>query len=454
MLLSYHFPPGQATGALRWQKLAPFLYSAGFGLDVVTVAPPWVKATDWSRMAELPPGTRVFGVRAGPHWIERLENDLWGEVQRLRRWRRSGDRAVVERPGLPRTDLVPKGSVRWRWWAVQDYRRAYAAWLAQARQRVWSDAAERLARRIVTAASHVGVVSCGPPHLAHHAGWRVAGAAGLPFIMDMRDPWTASPSVLKTVASPVWVWLTGRYERLAIERAALVVTTTAAHAAALVGRYPALAGRTVTVLNGYDEEPLPPRREERIFRVRYAGSIYIDRDPRPLFRAVARVVAETGARPEDLRVEFLGHVEQFGGVSLQRLAAGEGVEAYVGVEASRPRREAMDFLAQAALLLSLPQSVRLAIPSKVFEYMRFAAWLLVLAEPESATAAVLEGTGADVVSPEDVDGMVAILRRRFDQWRHGQRPAPLATNRFSRRVQAGILVEALSQMLRRTAGGA
>jgi len=52
----------------------------------------------------------------------------------------------------------------------------------------------------------------------------------------------------------------------------------------------------------------------------------------------------------------------------------------------------------------------MAIPSKVFEYMRYEAWLLALAEPRSATAQLLRDTPADVVRPDDVDALAGVLR--------------------------------------------
>ena len=53
------------------------------------------------------------------------------------------------------------------------------------------------------------------------------------------------------------------------------------------------------------------------------------------------------------------------------------------------------------------------VPAKLFEYVRFDSWLLVLAEPRSATAQLFRGTTADVVAPNDVDGMADVIERRY-----------------------------------------
>ena len=110
----------------------------------------------------------------------------------------------------------------------------------------------------------------------------------------------------------------------------------------------------------------------------------------------------------------------------------------------------MEFLAQSTMLVSLPQDSDLAIPAKIFEYVQFSAWLLALATPESAAGLLLDGSGADRVSPDDVNGIAAVLRDRVQQFRAGIRPPRLADHdsRFSRRTQAKHLLDAIEGVTR------
>ena len=96
--------------------------------------------------------------------------------------------------------------------------------------------------------------------------------------------------------------------------------------------------------------------------------------------------------------------------------------------------------------MSLPQYAHLAIPAKLFEYVQFDAWLLVLAERGSATELLFRGTAADVVQPDDVDSMAAIIRERFEQFRHGDRPRALNRDgAFNRERQAELLMDVLDR---------
>ena len=88
------------------------------------------------------------------------------------------------------------------------------------------------------------------------------------------------------------------------------------------------------------------------------------------------------------------------------------------------------------------------IPAKIFEYARFDAWLLALANPGSATAALLRDTGADVVSPYDVDAIAAVIRARYAAFASGGRPErPRLPERYSRRAQAQLLFDELERRL-------
>jgi hypothetical protein len=96
------------------------------------------------------------------------------------------------------------------------------------------------------------------------------------------------------------------------------------------------------------------------------------------------------------------------------------------------------------MLVVLPQKTRLAIPAKVFEYARFPAWVLALAETDSATADVLRENVADIVASSDTEGIAAVIGQRFDEWRGGVRARPLTRfTHLSRQTQARLLFDAI-----------
>jgi hypothetical protein len=89
----------------------------------------------------------------------------------------------------------------------------------------------------------------------------------------------------------------------------------------------------------------------------------------------------------------------------------------------------------------------MTLPAKLFEYTRFDAWLLALADSKSATARLLEGTDADVVAAGDTDGMEKVIAERYAEFRAGVRPVALNRDgRFDRTTQSARLFDALEEL--------
>ena len=448
LLLSYFFPPSQAVGALRWQKFATHLAERGIGLDVVTQHPDEVASRDDTRLEELPAGTRVYGARQPRLAIDTLEAALLD----LRRRRRKGEAKPTATtspagggdPG-ERVTSRTRAEILSAGYSGTGPRLAYHALGAATRSRGWGRAAGDIARALLREGGYAGLISCGPPHEGHITAARVAAAAGLPLILDLRDPWALVERLPSHLASPLWYLMAERGERFAFSSAALIIANTERSRQAMATTHPRLADCILCVMNGCDEDIETAPVASTRFLIAYAGSVYLDRDPRPLFRAASVVIDELRLTPRDFGIEFMGRVQSYGGKSLSEIAGEEGVAEFVRMHSVRPRREALAFLGGAAMLLSLPQDSEMAIPSKVFEYMQYDAWLLAMAEPESATGMLLQGlSDADVVSPEDPERLAAVIRSRYLTFREGGRATRLSRMpRFTRRHQAALLCDAL-----------
>jgi hypothetical protein len=439
LLISYHFPPDPAIGSLRWQKFARHAAERGWGLDVIMRDDASIAAPDPERLADLPPGVRRIGVAVRPFWFEGLEARL------AKLYRRVRPRAPVNE-SVPVADVAPAGDVR-------GMLRAYFSYVAHRRQRRWAADAASAARAIIDPDVHRCVIGGGPPYSGCIAGRMVARTTALPLVTDLRDPWSLIQRVPESTASPLNLALRRREERMTMKASALVVMNSAPIGDAMRRLYPET--RIIDVANGYDDETMPATVERQRFIIAYAGTVYLDRDPRTLYHALARVVRTLGLTPSDIGIEFMGTVERTDGVSLEERAAAAGVGAFVRLNATRSRSEAMQFLARAPMLLMLPQDADMVIPGKIYEYMRFDSWLLVLAEAQSATAVLLRGTSAHVVSATDIDAIEAAIAQRYLQFVAGERATPLAEDaRFSRSARAAEFFDALDSVLTPGSAGA
>jgi glycosyltransferase involved in cell wall biosynthesis len=442
LLITMAFPPDQSIGALRWEKLAKYVAERGWGLDVVTIDPSCLQSPDPRRLDELPCGVRAYGVPPATSWIDRM-GPVAHAVNRWVRARR-GAAGISARPAS-----LNRAEMRWTFRNPRELVRAYHTCVDYARTRRWAREAASLALRLVEPGVHRAIVTTGPPHMAHEAGRLVARATDLPLVLDMRDPWSLVQRLPEDLASPIYRRLAAWYERRAVAQAALVAANTEPFRLAMCERYPDARERLLTVMNGCDE-PVPASRHGTRFVIAYAGTVYLDRDPRLLFRATGRVIHELALGPSQIGIEFMGQMDEFWRGAVAEIAREEGVAPFLSLHSPRPRREALEFLAEATLLVSLPQDSDMAIPGKIFEYLQFDAWVLALTTPESATGRLLEGTAAHVVAPDDLDGMASVIGERYRQFTRGTSPTRVATNgRFSRREQARRLLDAIDACTRR-----
>jgi len=99
LLVSYHFPPAETAGALRWQQLSHHALRRGFALDVITRDPGRLDDAGENILARLPDGIRLFGVPDRALLIARIEKRLLSLRRRLRE--RFATRSAQARSAAP-----------------------------------------------------------------------------------------------------------------------------------------------------------------------------------------------------------------------------------------------------------------------------------------------------------------------------------------------------------------
>lgn len=433
LLISHHAPPSNEVGALRWARMARLFAERGWGFDILAADPSSLTNRNDELMGGLPAGTRLFGI---PRTRPRLDRFVGG-LARGRRWVQESLIGAAPRHDGADTGLAPRRQDGWH-----RVLNAFHAWREIAEEGAWARAAAEAGRQLFDPAVHRWIVSSGPPHMSHEGGRLLSVWTGLPLVTDFRDAWRFQEWV---PLGPAWIRLAARHEARVVRQSTLVVANVEPVRVLMQQAYP--DARVITVTNGIDEERVAPAAPAGKFIIGYPGTIYVGRDPTPLFRAMAGLVASHGLSPENIGLEFMGHsgpaVERW----LRELAGEHGLEKFLAIHPGAPRPAALEFMSRCAALVAFQQGSDLAVPAKIFEYMQFSAWLLVLAGPKSATAELLRGTHAEVVDPEGTARLQAILAARYEAFRAGERPTALVTQeRFSRRHQAGRLLDAIEAL--------
>lgn len=441
LLVSVAYPPNAEVGALRWQKIAQSARARGWTIDVILVDPTDASLREAGRLQEVPPGARLFDVPVRDVAVQRVE-------ARVRQLLRAARRVPAEAPVDAAADEGQGRAAR-----AGTVGRLLRSYRARVHFAQWNDWAARAAAAGIALARETDyqvIVSSGPPHAAHEAARRIAVAAKRPLVIDLRDPWLSDDVEPPALRGARWRAVTAADESRAVHQAALVVVNTDSCRQLMADRYPRLRERFLTVMNGADPDvaaaaPAAPAAGAT-FVISHTGSLYSGRDPRILFRAVAAVVQRLHLRPGDLRIHFMGD-DVYEGRALMTLAGESGVAPFTTCEGRRPRAEALALIRASAMVVLLPQQHVHSIPGKVFEYVQLAAWPLVLADRGSATELLLRDSGADVLAPDDLEGVAGAIERRYHAFRRGERAIPLnADGRFNRDRQTSRLLDALDSI--------
>lgn len=425
------FPPRTSVGAARWEGFAPFLESAGWEMDVVMEDPHDIATPDWGRLERLSAGLRVAT-------CERHRPDWYQSIRRLR----------GARPLTPESAKASNGAV-----AHTEQSGLGAALREIMNHVVRASESRTLVHDLAATASaiadtrHKVVVSSGPSHYMHVAAATVSRKHNIPHIVDLRDPWARVGS--KTSLDILLADDEMRsHEADTLQRASLIITNTNAAAEVLGGRFPQLRDRILCIPNGSDVQPvLAPEQWPSVFQIAHAGSLYLDRDPRPFMRAVASVRNKLNLGASDLRVVFMGPVARIGGESLGELATTAGIGDLFEDRASGTRDEARQLMRDSLMAVAFQGETKTQIPAKIFEYVSFPLWVLALVGTDSATADLLAGSDALVFDIDDEDKTADAIERCYLLFRDGRMPRPAGYDgRYSRERQADRLIVELRKL--------
>lgn len=429
LFVAAFFPPINAVGSIRPAKIAKYLPEHGWEPTVLTVD------RFVSRPATMPleiPVARVvrarfvdplgLGIRAarGDAGPSAAAADGIAEGQRA-----PARHAIRRRVYDLARRLVPVNAVR-----VPD------------RLMPWYPAAVRQGGRLLAGGGFDALLSTSPPPTAQLVASTLAHRSGLPWVADMRDPWTTD---LTQRRREPWQSLEAALERRTMGRATTIVTVSEILADAFAARF----GRPcLSIPNGFDADlpDAPAPSPLGHLTITYTGSVYTGlQDPTPLLAALATLRASGQLDPGQLTLRVYGNDRG----DLPALAAAHGVADFIAFHDAVPHPEAMlrQREGHALLHLGFPDPAMAGYYSlKVFEYLQAQRPFLALGRAGGIVDRLLRECGVGRVL-ETADEVAAQLVAWRDELAatgtlsyHGHRDAIL---RYHFRQLAGAFARAL-----------
>lgn len=408
LMVAFHYPPCfGSSGVHRTLKFSRYLKDHAWQPIILTAHPRAYAKTSSQQLGEIPAGipvTRAFALDTPRHL------PVLGKSLRAR--------------ALPD---------RWSSW-----------WLGAV------PAGLRLVRR-----HHPAVLwSTFPVATAHLIGLTLRRLTGLPWVADFRDSMTEDDFPVDPGTRRIYRWI----ERQAVQSASRLIFTAPSARAMYHARYPELSpSRSLVIPNGYDEVDFSglPARDVRPspargpIRIVHAGLIdEEERDPRALFRALARLRRDGQISPETVQVELRapGSDDYY-----NRIIKDLGVEGLVRVLPALAYHDVLrDCAAASALLVLQGESCNHQIPAKAYEYLRLGKPILALTSAAGDTAALLAECGGvsmvDLLDEEAIHGALLLFFASLRAGTHAL-PDPGRTARYARHNQARDLAACLSQVV-------
>jgi glycosyltransferase involved in cell wall biosynthesis len=407
LMVAFQFPPmSGSSGLLRVLKFCRYLPEFGWTPTVVTARPQMYEEVNERQLELIPSGLdviRCFGLDTKRHL------------------------SILGR--YPRLLALPDAWVSWSLTAIP--------------------AALRTIRRKKTDV----IFTTFPIASAMWIGLVLHHLSGKPWIVDLRDSMTEDNYPQDRVTWRVWRWL----ERQAIRHASLILFTAPSAIQMYRQRYPQLAEERCLLLpNGYDEEDfarLPvgvfarsPRT--RPFLLLHSGVVYPEeRNPRPFFRALARLKREGRISGRTLNVNFRAPgFEDVYAKEIREL----GLDDVVYLLPRIAYAQALDeYVASDAFLLMQAANCDRQVPAKTYEYLRIGKPILALTTETGDTASVLRQVGgATIASLENEEAICRSLPEFIEAVTTKKHPLPTpeVVRGFARRNLAKLLATCLDQL--------
>ncbi len=369
LAIAYYYPPYSGPGATRASKMTKYLAHAGWQSTVLTVD-----------QEDLPLGTDLEIPPSAVHRVRQMADV------------KSVARLFVRARGVERQEqLVPgartNSQLLWRlgllYRNVVCFPDPQVGWLfPAAREGV------RLARQLRPDI----IFSSSFPNTSHLVGAWVSFRTGIPWVAELRDPWTDNHNYRRM---PVLRSVERVLERLVLGRAVALVTVSERWAETLKTRF---AKPVSVVPNGYDPADYPETVERgSTFTLVYTGTYYNGKqDVGPLFGAVAALSRSGQITPETFRIRFVGHYLR----AITAQAESASVLPFVSVEPPVTYLESLKLQRGASALLLFdwgdPQE-KGCYTAKIYEYIGARRPILSIGPHDTVVADLLRTTSAGTV---------------------------------------------------------
>lgn len=263
------------------------------------------------------------------------------------------------------------------------------------------------------------VFTSSPPHSLQLIGLILKEKTKLPWIADLRDPWT-DIRFYQYIRRPFCTEKIDQFfEKKVLNSADHLITVSPSLASQFREKGRMQEDSKISVLpNGFDEADyvnLSIKKTSK-FQIIHAGNLLDHQNPDVLWQSLQRLSQEIPDFKKELKIRFIGRIHKTVAETLQQFGLTDNVE----VQPFMPHRLLLQEILNAAVLLVVIPNVennKGIVTGKLFEYIGSGRPILVIGPPNGDAADIVTRISNSAISDyADIDCCTEIIKTMYNAW--------------------------------------
>ena len=431
LIITYYFPPAGGPGVQRVLKFIKYLPEFGWNPVVITVKNGDFPATDPSLFEDVPDNVPVYRIPALEPY--KLYRKLTGKdaqetipVGVLSREKQNSPLEKLSK-WIRANLFIPDARIGW---IFPVYRRA---------------------THLIRKHNIDAILSSSPPHSLQLSAKMLAKKFKLPWIADLRDPWTEIYYYQHLKRFPISNQLDIKMEKSVLKNADSVTTVSPQ----LIKQFKSKAtGSYFFIPNGFDETDINTTdaiEKDGLFTLSYIGNFKSNQNIKELWKALSEIVQGNQDFAQNFKLKLTGKIHPDIMESLNIF----GLDEHLSTEDYVPHSVAVTRMKMASLLLfPIPQAAdnKGILTGKIFEYLASGSPLLSIGPPDGDAAKIIkEVDGGPMFDYNEKEGIKKYILKCFRKWQKNSLeklcPNPDKVKTYNRRELTRQLAQQLNNLV-------
>lgn len=402
LILTYYWPPSGGPGSMRILKFTRHLREAGWESIVLTVKKGEYPFSDPDLLVQVPKDLTVHRTRCM-------------EPFTVYRWL----------TGSNRNRALPEGILTFQ---NQSNRERLSAWiranLIVPDARIgWLPFAVSQGLKILHKEKIDLLFTSSPPHSLQLTGLLLKKITGIPWIADLRDPWSDIFFYTFTRRNPLTGFCDTYLQELTLKNTDHITTVSPGLAESFSHKISKPKNHFSVLYNSFDETDFmnSVRIDQGIFRILFAGNLIEPQNPLVLFQSLADLCHHFPEMKKKLKIEFIGTIHESVLQSIQHYQLTEHFSPQPFMDRAQICRKMDSAALLVGVIPKVPANNRL-ISGKLFDYIGSGSPVMLIGPPQGNAAKIISNlSNGRVCDYSDTRTCSAFIQQVFNNWRYGRK---------------------------------